>query len=54
MCAGHDGEVDRDVHLQLKHGVEAKNYDDVSICVCMYILGTGACGPMCSWVRQRS
>lgn len=28
---GHGGEQDRDVHLQLKHGVEAKNYDDVSI-----------------------
>ena len=34
MCitlhTGQGGEQDRDVHLQLKHGVEAKNYDDVS------------------------
>ena len=29
-CAGGGGSEDRDVHLQLKHGVEAKNYDDVS------------------------
>ena len=35
MCASsavvtdHGDEQERDVHLQLKHGVEAKNYDDV-------------------------
>lgn len=29
-CAGHGGGEDREVHLTLKHGVEAKNYDDVS------------------------
>ena len=28
--AGHGGEAEREVHLDLKHGVEAKNYDDVS------------------------
>ena len=28
--SGFGGEQERDVNLQLKHGVEAKNYDDVS------------------------
>ena len=38
LCTGQGGEQDRDVHLQLKHGVEAKNYDDVSIvCVCVCV-----------------
>lgn len=37
MCVGPGGDVDRDVHLELKHGVEAKNYDDVSI-LCVYVL----------------
>ena len=27
---GQGGETEREVHLDLKHGVEAKNYDDVS------------------------
>lgn len=40
MCVGPGGEVERDVHLELKHGVEAKNYDDVSNteCVCTWEL----------------
>lgn len=31
ILSGHGGEQEREVHLQLKHGVEAKNYDDVSV-----------------------
>ena len=31
MPVGQGGEQEREVHLQLKHGVEAKNYDDVSV-----------------------
>ena len=43
---GQGGEQDRDVHLQLKHGVEAKNYDDVSIVslsLCVYLPCTYMC-----------
>jgi hypothetical protein len=30
VVTGHGGEQEREVHLHLKHGVEAKNYDDLA------------------------